>query len=127
MSLFDSLKSRMAAVIGGSPEAAAAAEHPGLFAGVAEMIEKEALGPSSRSSRTTGWVKAVSSWTGKGQNLPISGEMLHKVLGPENIEAIAQKAGLPAGEATALLAKVFPGVVDHLTPDGVVEPPPAAN
>jgi len=68
--------------------------------------------------------EVVSSWIGKGENLPISGEQLSSVLGSEALSELAAKAGLDSHALAGQLASVLPGVVDHLTPAGEV---PAAG
>ena len=124
MSLFDSLKSQLKDALGSSPEAAAAAANPGLMSGILDMLQKQGLASLVEKFKEHGLSQVVHSWIGKGENLPISADMLHKVLSPETIEAIAQKAGIPAGQATALLAKILPSLVDKMTPDGLLEEPP---
>lgn len=88
------------------------------------MLEQRGMASLVEEFKSKGLGDVVSSWIGHGANLPISAEKLRSVIGPEQIEAIAQRAGLPAGEATALLAKVLPGLVDKLTPQGTIEPAP---
>ena len=61
---------------------------------------------------------AVQSWVGSGQNQPVSGEQLQAALGGDQISALAQQAGLPAGELAGQLAQWLPHVVDKLTPNG---------
>jgi len=61
---------------------------------------------------------AVQSWVGSGQNQPVSGEQLQAALGGDQISALAQQAGLPAGEMAGQLAQWLPQVVDKLTPNG---------
>ena len=60
----------------------------------------------------------VSSWIGTGQNLPISPEQLQGVLGSEQVQAIAAKAGLSPDAANTGLAQVLPQLIDNLTPNG---------
>jgi uncharacterized protein YidB (DUF937 family) len=60
----------------------------------------------------------VSSWIGTGQNLPISPDQLHNVLGSDAIANIAQQLGLSHGDAAGQLSQVLPQVVDKLTPNG---------
>lgn len=62
----------------------------------------------------------VASWVGTGQNLPISAEQLHSILGSEQVAAIAQKVGVSPADASSVLAKMLPEVVNHLTPNGQV-------
>lgn len=129
MSVFDSLKKQAADAIGArlGGDAAEAAVHPGLFAGVVEMIQAHGVAAIVEKLKKGGLSETVASWVGTGVNLSISAEQLRSALGPETIEALAQKAGLPPGEASALLAKLLPGVVDRLTPNGRVEEPPVAT
>jgi uncharacterized protein YidB (DUF937 family) len=62
----------------------------------------------------------VHSWISTGQNLPISPEQLQSVLGSEQVQTIAAKAGISPEAANAGLAKILPQLVDHLTPNGEV-------
>lgn len=60
----------------------------------------------------------VSSWIGKGENLPISAEQLKDVLGSDAIGAIAGKLGIDPAQASGQLSSVLPGLIDKLTPHG---------
>jgi uncharacterized protein YidB (DUF937 family) len=60
----------------------------------------------------------MSSWVGKGENLPISADQLSSVLGSGAIGDIASKLGVDQGQAGGLLAQVLPGIIDQLTPNG---------
>lgn len=60
----------------------------------------------------------VSSWVGTGQNMPISADQLHNVLGSDTIANLAQQLGLSHGDAASQLSQVLPQVVDKLTPNG---------
>jgi uncharacterized protein YidB (DUF937 family) len=62
----------------------------------------------------------VSSWIGTGQNLPISADQIKSVLGNEQVQAIAQKAGISTDSVAANLATLLPQVIDKLTPNGEV-------
>ena len=64
----------------------------------------------------------VSSWLSPGENKPIDPEHVEQVVGPEQISAIATKLGVDPAQASQLLAKFLPSVVDKLTPNGRVEP-----
>lgn len=64
--------------------------------------------------------EVAASWVGKGQNLPISAEQIQKVLGNEQVAAIASKLGVDPQQASTQLAQMLPGLVDKLTPDGQV-------
>lgn len=62
----------------------------------------------------------VSSWVSTGANLPISPEQIQKGLGPTQISQMASQVGLSPQAMSEQLAKILPGVVDKLTPEGKV-------
>jgi uncharacterized protein YidB (DUF937 family) len=62
----------------------------------------------------------IHSWISTGQNLPISPEQVQKVLGSDQVQAIAAKAGISPEAAQSGLAQVLPQIVDRLTPNGEV-------
>ena len=59
----------------------------------------------------------ASSWVGKGENLPISGEQLQGVLGSDVVSGMAAKFGVSQDQ----IAQFLPQVVDQLTPNGEVD------
>lgn len=63
----------------------------------------------------------ASSWVGLGKNLPISPDMISKVLGSGAIASIASKLGISNEQASKGLADALPEAIDHMTPDG--QPP----
>jgi uncharacterized protein YidB (DUF937 family) len=127
MGILDELKQKIASGLGLPTGAGEEAESPAFMAGVIEMLEKKGVASLIEEFKKKGLGEVVASWVGHGENLPISADTLRSVISPEAIEALAQKVGMPPGEATALLAKVLPGIVDKLTPGGVVEPPVEAR
>jgi uncharacterized protein YidB (DUF937 family) len=60
----------------------------------------------------------ISSWVGKGENLPISADQLSQVLGSGAIGDIASKLGVEPGAAAGQLSEMLPGLIDKLTPNG---------
>jgi len=60
----------------------------------------------------------IGSWIGHGQNLPVSGDQLSQVLGPDVIGKIAAQLGVTHGEAATQLSQVLPEAIDRLTPHG---------
>jgi uncharacterized protein YidB (DUF937 family) len=64
----------------------------------------------------------VSSWLSPGENQPIEPEHVHQVIGPDQISAIAAKLGVDPAQASQLVAKFLPTVVDKLKPNGTVDP-----
>ena len=82
-------------------------KHGGLQ-GVVSEFEKNGLGPT------------VNSWVGTGPNQSISPDQLHRVVGPELLQQLAEKSGLSVEDLAQKLAQVLPQAVDKLTPNGVI-------
>jgi uncharacterized protein YidB (DUF937 family) len=53
-------------------------------------------------------------------NQPVSGDQVQNALGSSQIQQVAEKLGLPPEAASAVIAQVLPGIIDHLTPGGQV-------
>lgn len=62
----------------------------------------------------------IGSWVSTGSNLPISPDQVKQALGPDRLGQLAQQTGLDTGALAAQLSSLLPGVVDKLTPDGVI-------
>ena len=62
-----------------------------------------------------------SSWVGTGENLPISADQIQKVLGSEQVNALAAKIGVDSTQVSHFLAEYLPKAVDKMTPDGKVD------
>jgi uncharacterized protein YidB (DUF937 family) len=60
----------------------------------------------------------LGSWIGTGSNLPISGDQLASVLGPDTLSKLAGQVGLDGSQLSGQLAEMLPGLVDKLTPHG---------
>lgn len=63
---------------------------------------------------------AVKSWLGNGQNLPISAEQVASVFGQPQIAAVASQFGIDPQQVTSQVAQHLPGLVDKLSPGGVL-------
>ena len=63
---------------------------------------------------------AVSSWVGTGPNQHVAPEHLAAALGPDKVNELAGKAGLPVETFLPILASALPHIVDALTPNGQV-------
>lgn len=66
-----------------------------------------------------GMGELISSWIGKGENLPISNEQISSVLGSDTVSRIASQLGIDPAQASAQLSQILPGLIDRLTPEGV--------
>jgi uncharacterized protein YidB (DUF937 family) len=80
---------------------------PGL-AGLMAMFKNKGLGSQA------------SSWVSRGENLPVSPNQVEEALGPELLQQIAAKTGLPAETVKQRLSALLPPVVDQLTPQGEI-------
>jgi uncharacterized protein YidB (DUF937 family) len=76
--------------------------------GVVSEFEKNGLGDT------------VKSWVGTGANHPVSPAQVHQVLGPDLVQQLAAKSGLPVDDLLQKLSQVLPQAVDHLTPGGTI-------
>ena len=94
----------------------------GLAASVLEMLNNRQGGISGLAEAFTanGLGHIASSWIGTGANLPVSADQVQQVLGNEQVQALAQKAGIAPEAASSQLADLLPGIIDKLTPNGQV-------
>jgi uncharacterized protein YidB (DUF937 family) len=114
MGLFD----QIAGLFGGGSEATPTsgplaivqmlASQEGGLAGILQQFQSAGLGG------------VVQSWVGGGENAPISADTVHQVLGSDFVQQLAGKLGIPADQASSLIAEHLPQVVDGLTPNGEV-------
>ena len=90
-----------------------------LMQGVLGMLQNHegGIGGLVQQFKDKGLGDIASSWVGKGDNLPVSGEQLQSVLGSDVVSGMAAKFGISQDQ----IAKFLPQVVDKLTPNGAVE------
>jgi uncharacterized protein YidB (DUF937 family) len=93
-----------------------------LLKGVTDMIGDGSFSVSKMKENFSkaGLDDIFSSWTGTGENKPISADQIKQAADPENLQALADKAGVSVDQAADELSKVLPDVVDKLSPDGVL-------
>jgi uncharacterized protein YidB (DUF937 family) len=82
-------------------------KHGGLQ-GVVNEFERNGLGPT------------IQSWVGTGTNQPISADDVHRAIGPDLLQQLAAKSGMPVQELAQKLAQVLPQAVDRMTPEGTI-------
>jgi uncharacterized protein YidB (DUF937 family) len=80
-------------------------KHGGLQ-GVVSQFEQHGLGDT------------VKSWIGTGANQPIAADQIHKVLGTDTLQQLADKAGISVSDLAQKLAQLLPQAVDKMTPGG---------
>jgi uncharacterized protein YidB (DUF937 family) len=93
----------------------------GMVSVVSDIFEKHGgLQGVVNEFETKGLGATVKSWVGTGANQPISPDDVHKVLGPDLLQQLSQKSGVPVQELAQKLAQVLPQTVDKLTPEGAI-------
>jgi uncharacterized protein YidB (DUF937 family) len=85
-------------------------EKHGGVQGVVNEFERNGLGPT------------VRSWVSTGPNQPVSPEDVQRALGPELLQQLSQKSGVPVQDLSRKLAEVLPQAVDKMTPNGTIPP-----
>lgn len=111
-----------------------------LFDVVVSKVAGEYAGPISQFLKDNGGLSGLaekfqnggageifSSWVGTGDNQAIAADTINGILGSAQVQQVAQQLGLDPSQASALIAKVLPQLIDKLTPDASIEPNPNAQ
>lgn len=120
MGLFDAIAGQVVNSLSSSSDSAQGGMMDAVLGLLGNNTERGGLASLISAFQENGLGDTVASWISTGQNLPISSEQLQAVLGNEQVQAIAQKLGLSAEDASSGLANLLPQVIDKLTPDGQV-------
>lgn len=83
-------------------------EQVGGIDGLVQKFEQAGLG------------NVAKSWIGTGSNQSVSPDQVKEALGPQQVEQVANQAGVSTDEAAAGLSRVLPEAVDNATPGGQV-------
>jgi uncharacterized protein YidB (DUF937 family) len=109
-------------VLGGG-KSEAKGEDKGILDSIMGMLgDKKSGGLDGllKSFEGSGLGNIISSWVGKGENLPVSGDQIKSALGNDTIQNMAKKLGISEDTVSQKVAGVLPGLIDKLTPDGKV-------
>jgi uncharacterized protein YidB (DUF937 family) len=82
--------------------------HPGGLPGLISTFQQQGLGG------------AVNSWIGSGTNEPVAPQQVQNAVGESQMQDVAAKLGISTEDASAKIAQLLPGIIDHLTPNGQV-------
>ncbi len=63
-----------------------------------------------------GFAERVSSWTGHGENLPVTAEELASAFTPEQLNSWAAQAGTTPDALLTIMSEELPKAVDRATP-----------
>lgn len=116
-------------ILGGGSQGAPGAKPGGMNTGaliaglvpvVIGMLKSGGLQKMMSGFQDKGMADKADSWVGTGENKPVSGAEMKVALGEQEVQQVAQQAGISEDEAADVLAKVVPEVVNNLTPNGQV-------
>jgi len=92
-----------------------------LIAVLLQLLQRSGgLGGLLSQFQQAGYGKQADSWVRPGENMPIDGDILSKVLGSGQLDQIAQQLGMPRGQVADEMASALPDVVNQMTPKGSV-------
>jgi uncharacterized protein YidB (DUF937 family) len=126
-SLLDQLKSQLGGILAAETAGAKGAQSPAhdphaMLESVTELIGQHGgLGGLLEKLKASGLGDAVSSWVGTGDNRPVPANQLESAIGADTISQITAKLGVTKEQASSLLARYLPMVIDRLTPHGKLE------
>jgi uncharacterized protein YidB (DUF937 family) len=91
-----------------------------LAANLLQMINQQPGGLSGlvQTFHEKGFNEVITSWVGTGQNPPISADQIQHILGSQQMQDLAAKAGISPDAAGSQLAALLPTLIDKLTPNG---------
>jgi uncharacterized protein YidB (DUF937 family) len=96
---------------------------PGLLSQLLANTKLGSVGGLLQQLQQGGLGGQVASWLGNGANHAISPDQLRAALGNEQLQQMAQSAGLPIDKLLAMLSQQLPQTVDKMSPDGTLQEP----
>jgi uncharacterized protein YidB (DUF937 family) len=111
-------------ILGGQNQPGGTSEGAGPLLGVLAGLLAQSGGIQGLLNKFTqaGHGDKVASWVSTGENEPISPDQVQHAIGADQISAVAAKLGVDPAQASQLLAKFLPNMVDKLTPGGTIDP-----
>lgn len=65
-----------------------------------------------------GLTSEVDSWTGQGQNQPMTPDQVKEVLDDDELDQVAKEANVSKDEAADAISQLVPNLVDKISPNG---------
>ena len=96
---------------------------PGLLSQLLANTNLGSVGGLLQQLQQGGLGGQVASWLGNGANHAISPDQLRSALGSEQLQQMAQAAGLPIDKLLAMLSQQLPQTVDKMSPSGTLQEP----
>ena len=94
---------------------------PGVLSQVLAKTNLGSMQGLVNQLQQAGLDKQVGSWLSNHPNLPVTPAQLRTALNDKQLQQIARSMGVPVDQALQTLAKYLPGVVDQMSPDGVIK------
>jgi uncharacterized protein YidB (DUF937 family) len=76
------------------------------------------LGGLLKQFQQKGFGDTVDSWINTGPNKAAAPGQIAEALGPDVIDALTRRTGLPRDQVVTILSQVLPKAIDQLTPEG---------
>ena len=92
----------------------------GGVAAISQLFGGNGLQGIVSTMRSNGMGKQVQSWIGNGQNLPITGADVKKMVDPQKLSQMARQQEMSPDEMSEHIAEALPNLVDQATPNGQV-------
>ena len=86
--------------------------------GMGGMMGGGGLGGLLSQFENAGLGHVAQSWVGNGPNHPVSPEQLQNVFGSEQVNNMANQAGMQPGDFLSQLSQHLPAAVNGMTPNG---------
>ena len=94
---------------------------PGLLGQLLGQTNLGGIGGLLSQLQQGGLGGEVASWLANGQNRAVSPDQLQSALGDEQLQQMAQSAGLPVDQLLSMLAQHLPQTVDRASPNGALD------
>ena len=92
----------------------------GAVAAISQLFGGNGLQGIVSTMRSSGMGKQVQSWIGSGQNMPVTGADIKKMVDPQKLSQLARQQDMSPDEMSEQIAEALPNLVDQATPDGQV-------
>jgi uncharacterized protein YidB (DUF937 family) len=102
-------------------EVGGGADHAGMIDAAMGMINSAGgVAGLAQKFQQSGMGDMIAAWIKTGPNPPITQQQVQQVLGSDQVQRLAQQAGISPQIASSVLASVLPTLVDKLTPNGQI-------
>lgn len=91
-----------------------------ILRGVMGLVAGGGLNKLLSAFRDKGLGQQADSWVATGDNQEVDADQIRQVISDEQLQQIADEAGISTEEAARQVAQALPELVNHVTPDGAV-------